>query len=326
MAPLLPFKDAGGADRITNQFLEATIMNPLSRVLAAVDFSKPAHRAFEYALALSKHHRAELVVLHAVRPDQPFDRRGRERLALIGRLRQRAEEAGVQFTDRVQHGDPAEIILLHARSVRPDVIVLGTHQRSGIHRMRAGSVGERVASKASVPVLLVPQRGYRAAAEPFRHVAVAIDFGASSDRAIEQAFALAGDSADRITLLHVVPGFSGGVPPHLYRYGIVEYQERLVQDARRHLQRFIPAERPASAKVETRVLVGETTTEIIHAVDRLGADLLVVGVPKRGTLARALFGTTAARLLKATPVPMLAVPEVAAAMVREKNTEPQLAA
>ena len=43
-------------------------MNQVSRVLAAVDFSKPARGAFEYALALSKHHRAELVVVHAVPP------------------------------------------------------------------------------------------------------------------------------------------------------------------------------------------------------------------------------------------------------------------
>jgi nucleotide-binding universal stress UspA family protein len=49
-----------------------------SRILAAVDFSKPSHDAFEYALALSKQRGAELVVLHAVPADQPFGWHARE--------------------------------------------------------------------------------------------------------------------------------------------------------------------------------------------------------------------------------------------------------
>ena len=131
-------------------------MIQFSRVLAAVDFSKPARGAFEYALALSKHRGAELVVVHAVPRNQRFRWHARERLALTAELRHRARQANVEFKDRVQQGDPAEIILLHARSLHPDVIVMGTHQRSGIDRFRVGSVAERVAAKSMAPVLLVP--------------------------------------------------------------------------------------------------------------------------------------------------------------------------
>jgi nucleotide-binding universal stress UspA family protein len=187
-------------------------VNHFSRVLAAVDFSKPARGAFEYALALSKHHGAELVVVHAVPRNQAFSWHARERLALTAKLRQRADQAGVEFSHRVQQGDPAEIILLHARSLRPDVIVAGTHQRRGIDRFGAGSVAERIAAKATAPVLLIPRRRQAATIRPFSHVAVAVDFSASSNRAVEQALALASDSGDRVTLLHVVPGFSSGVP------------------------------------------------------------------------------------------------------------------
>lgn len=271
-------------------------------------------------------HRAELRVVHAVPPKQPFNWHARERGALMAKLRQRAEHARVEFTDRVQQGDAAKIILLHARSLRADVIVLGTHQRSGIDRLRVGSVGARVAAKATAPVLLVPEGGHLPTIKPFRHVAVAVDFSGASNRAIEQAFALATDPADRVTLVHIVPGFSAGVPPHLYRYGVVEYQEQVIADARHRLQRVVSAKPHSTAAIHTRVVVGDTTTAISEVVDSIGADLLVVGVPKRGVVSRALFGRTAARLLNATSVPMLAVPDRGTAIAHDERTDNRVAA
>jgi nucleotide-binding universal stress UspA family protein len=308
------------------QVFGGSIVKQISRVLAAVDWAKPARGAFEYALALSKHHRAELVVVQAVPPNQAFGWHGRERLALTAKLRQRAEQANVEFTDRVQHGDPAEIILLHARSLGPDVIVAGTHQRRGIGRFGAESVAERLAARATVPVLLIPPRPPTGTIRPFSHVAVAVDFSTGSNRAVEQALALAGDSGDQVTLLHVVPGFSSGVPPHLYRYGIAEYQEQLLRDAQRRLQLTLPVERNRPTAIHARVLLGDTTTEIGRVVDSSGADLLVVGVPKRGVVSRALFGTTAARLLAVTRVPILAVPDVGTVSAHRESTSLPLAA
>ena len=301
-------------------------MTHFSRVLAAIDFSDPARGAFDYALALSKQHRAELVVVQAVPQRQPFSSEARERLALTAELRHRAEQQDVQFTHRTQHGDPAEVILLHARSLRPDVIVVGTHQRSGLDRLRTGSVGERVAAKATAPVLVVPLDAVPGAIEPFRHVAVAVDFSAASAHAIDQALALASGPGDRITLIHVVPGFSSGVPPHLYRYGVAEYQGHLIRDARRRLQLAVPLKRRSAATIHTRILVGDPATEISRAIDGISADLLIVGVSKRGIVSRALFGTTAARLVRRTRVPMLAVPDPVTAIAADQGPAVQLAA
>ena len=93
------------------------------------------------------------------------------------------------------------------------------------------------------------------------------------------------------------------MPPHLYRYGIAEHQDELLRDARRQMQLAVPVKRSTPAAVHARVLVGDTTTEISRVVESIGADLLVVGVPKRGVVSRAVFGTTAARLLRAEPRP-----------------------
>ena len=117
-----------------------------------------------------------------------------------------------------------------------------------------------------------------------------------------------------------------GVPPHLYRYGIAEYQDELLRDARRQMQLAVPVKRSTPAAVHARVLVGDTTTEISRVVESIGADLLVVGVPKRGVVSRAVFGTTAARLLRLSRVPVLAVPEARSASAHQETASLQLAA
>ena len=158
-------------------------VNQLSRIVAAVDFSEPAGAAFDQALALSRAHGAVLTAVHAVPRSQPFRWRAKARAALITKLRQLAESSGVSFSVRVERGDPATVIL-HARSSSPDLIVVGTHQRTGLDRLRSGSVAERVAVQATQPVLIVPAGSTTALARSFGSIVVAVDFTAASNRAL----------------------------------------------------------------------------------------------------------------------------------------------
>jgi nucleotide-binding universal stress UspA family protein len=311
-----------------------SIVTQLSRVLAAVDFSQPARRAFEYALALSQRHHAELVVVHAVRPDEAFSRHGRQRLALMMKLRRQADKANVVLRERVQQGDPATIILLHAQTLRPDVIVMGTDQRGMLDRLRSGSVCERVTLRASTPVLLIPPCPAGGAVPSFRHVAVAVDFSASSERAVEHAATLADDPASRLTMLHVVPRVVAESLEDSYRLGLADHQEHLMRDDQDHLidkadarLRVAAGRMPDTrATVDTRVLVGKMVDQLNLSIDRLGADHLVVGVPRRGVVSRALFGTTATRLLRVIGVPMLAVPEMSRAIADRAGVSARAAA
>ncbi len=73
----------------------------------------------------------------------------------------------------VQHGDPAGVILLHANSRHCDLLVLRTHRRTGLERLRTGSVAGEVTRRATCPVLVVPAtlnmvRGDVRGAFPFR--------------------------------------------------------------------------------------------------------------------------------------------------------------
>jgi nucleotide-binding universal stress UspA family protein len=302
------------------------IVTHLSRILVAVDSSKASRRAFDHALALSKSCGAELVAVHAVPRTEAFGQDAGPRLTWTSRLRLRAEQAGVPFSVKIQHGDPADTVLLHVRTLVPDIIVVGTHQRRGLDRLRGGSIAERIAAKATVPVLVIPARGSAVGTQPFAHVAVAVDFGPASDRALEHVRALPGGEVARVTLLHVVPGFSGGMPAKYYRYGGAEYQGALVTDARRRLEQVMRGERPSRTTVDSKVLVGDVPTEISRVVAGIGADLLVVGHSTRGAVSRALFGTTGARLARTLRVPLLVVPAAPITSARQEGADHRLAA
>jgi nucleotide-binding universal stress UspA family protein len=119
---------------------------------------------------------------------------------------------------------------------------------------------------------------------------------------------VAKDPTDRITLIHVVPTAASNVPLHLYSYGLDLQQTPSFVDVRRRLERAVPDHARSRPGIDVQVLLGDPATEISSATARIGADLVVVGGTSRGLASRTLFGTTTARLLRLSPIPMLAVP------------------
>lgn len=288
-------------------------MTKLHRVLTAVDFSEPARAAFDYALALSRLHDAELTVVHAVPTDRRFNWHARERITLIGSLRQAAQAAGVRFKVSVQQGDPAGVILLHASARRADLVVLGSSKRSGLDRFRFGSVAETVALEAKQPVLVVPPAAGNAtdAMTPFKNILVAVDFGTGSREAVNRALSMADDNNSRVTVVHVIRGVPFGranrYPHHLME---PEYQRQLAGDAWRRIAEIIPADSTTSRKVHARVVAGDPAAEIARIAADVGAGLILLGVTARGAIGQMIFGSTAVRVIRSAGRPVLAVPQV----------------
>jgi nucleotide-binding universal stress UspA family protein len=280
----------------------------LRRVLTAVDFSDPARTAFDYALGLSRANAAELTAVHVVPTDRSFDGGGLERIALAAELRQAANAAGVRLKMSVQNGDPARVILRHARARRPDLIVLGTNARSGIDRVRFGSVAETVLLRAEQPVLIVPASPTEGAHDSsFNSILVAVDFSAGSISAVETALSITNENS-RVTLAHVVPGVTpAAASRYMYRLMEPEYQRVLAREAWRRMPEIMPVN--SKTKVHARVVTGDVATEIARVATEVNADLILIGVTPRGPIARRIFRSTAARVMRTAGRPVLAIPE-----------------
>jgi nucleotide-binding universal stress UspA family protein len=212
----------------------------------------------------------------------------------------------------IQHGDPARVILLHANARQCDLIVLGTHRRTGFDRLRSGSVAEQVTRRAGCPVLVVPMRpdgATREFAGSFRNLVCPVDFSAASQTALAQALRLADETESRLTLVHVLPPLESMRASDIaWRVKGPEYGRLLKRDAWQRLQNVVPPQARAVTNVHARLVSGAPADAIARVASDIDADLIVMGLTARGMMGRTLFGSTAVRVLRSAGRPMLIVP------------------
>jgi nucleotide-binding universal stress UspA family protein len=156
---------------------EADVMTAklhLRRILVPTDFSEPADRAWRYAQALAGPSKARLHALHVVTPPYFYDAWGTERAAQqmsellaateraadrgLARLAARSRAAVGRVVTARASGSAVDRILEYVAKNRIDLIVMGTHGRSGVDHLLLGSVAERIVQRSPVPVLTVHGR------------------------------------------------------------------------------------------------------------------------------------------------------------------------
>ncbi len=141
------------------------------RICCPVDFSAVSALAVEEAVELASHFGADVLLLHVREPvptpspDETLAEPEALKQALVEDERQLAgwqersrRVSGVRVESAIAAGDPATEILRHAAQDRCDVIVMGTHGRTGRERVAFGSVAQKVVLDAPCPVLVVHPR------------------------------------------------------------------------------------------------------------------------------------------------------------------------
>lgn len=136
-------------------------MLPIRKILYPTDYSDLSRPAFNLACALARDFGAELVVCHVAPPPiiavadgmvvtLPS---GEDELMTARLERVKADDPQVRVTHTLLRGDPAGEIVRLAGAAMVDLIVLGTHGRSGLRRLLMGSVAEGVMRTAPCPVV-----------------------------------------------------------------------------------------------------------------------------------------------------------------------------
>jgi nucleotide-binding universal stress UspA family protein len=133
-------------------------------ILHPTDFSQPCEEAFRVACALAKDHAARLHIVHVavgppiapihmpVSPPLPEDPQAKLEEML---QRFQASAPGLQGDYRISQGNAATAIVAAAKELQSELIVMGTHGRTGLGRMLLGSVAEQVLRTAPCPVVTV---------------------------------------------------------------------------------------------------------------------------------------------------------------------------
>jgi universal stress protein A len=148
-------------------------MSRFRRILHPTDFSSASTAAFKRAVAMAKKDRSELVLVHVLAPPMPIAGEGyippnvyedleasAQRYAgkRLAALKDKAKAAGVRTSTVIREGVADEQIVRAARAKKADVVVIGTHGRTGLAKLFLGSVASRVVTAAPCPVLTVRGR------------------------------------------------------------------------------------------------------------------------------------------------------------------------
>lgn len=146
-------------------------MSRIRTILHPTDFSRASTPAFKRAVEMAKDNRAQLLIVHVLAPPAPLMRADgyvapsvyddMEAAARAGaqkhlrKLVQKARQSGVRVKPLLLEGVAHERITQAARARKADLVVIGTHGRTGFARFFLGSVASRVLATASCAVLTV---------------------------------------------------------------------------------------------------------------------------------------------------------------------------
>ncbi len=146
-------------------------MSTIKKILVGTDFSEEAERALSYALGLAKEVGAEVTLLHAYElPVYPLPegavyataevatRASVVAQAALDAAVERCHASGVTVRGLLRDGAAHRELMREAESLGVDLVIVGTHGRSGLGRLLLGSVAELTVRHATRPVLVVPSK------------------------------------------------------------------------------------------------------------------------------------------------------------------------
>jgi nucleotide-binding universal stress UspA family protein len=285
----------------------------IRKVLCPIDLSGVSSPLLDYATTLARWYDARLTILHVVDSASMDHPRGASTSVVVAEdVRRFCEPWTSRLDDAevvVDVGSPVKVIAALAERLPADLLVLGTHGRSGFERLWLGSVSEKVLRRVNCPVLTVPPHAMPAATGiVFKTILCAVDFSDSSMRALEYALPLAEENFARLILLHAVePLPELAFKDESSSAAVPEYERLVTRDASARLASLIPEEASAWCRPETVVVAGTPHREILRTAADCGSELIVMGVQGRGAIDLALFGSTAHHVIRGAHAPVLTI-------------------
>jgi len=301
-------------------------MVQIRQILCPLDFSDVSRHALDQARAIARQYASTLTLLHVCPlmpaaaaapglPLTPVPMPTPGDLHAVRESMQRFAETevgtGIPMQFEIGEGDAASEILDRAASMPSDLIVMGTHGRSGFERLVLGSVTERVIHKAKCPVLTVPPIADVVPARPvrFTRILCAIDFSDASLRALEYALSLMQGPDARLTLMHVVevtPAPRSAAEADVESRALGAYVAAAAHARAEHLERLIPDCERAQGRVETTLAIGSAHREILRVACERAIDIIVLGAHGIG-VPQLLFGSAAHQVVRQAHCPVLTV-------------------
>lgn len=283
-------------------------------ILVPTDFSEPASHALRYASALGERFGAHLLVIYADPFIPPtdftattagvFELSRDAMMATAGEdLRKHAEQtvrSRAPFDSRVIVGEPLDAILAQLRASGADLVVMGTHGRTGVNRLLFGSVTEAVIRAVPVPVIAVnPATTEKAEVES---ILCPVTFTPACRDALLHAAAL---GSVRTTLVLLLRNADHDDHPHMS------------VDELNRLHQWLPPELADRCEIKI-ISAADEAEQIVQIASEMHAQMIAFGVSAGLPVTFSLLGTIAERVLQRSGCAVLTVNAYAAEILPVK--------
>jgi nucleotide-binding universal stress UspA family protein len=301
---------------------ERAAMIEIKRILCPIDYSEFSRHAFDHAIALAQWYGASVTAVFVLPqiaslipagdpglyPPFVFTADDLQQFRANLDVFVAGSEDKVKVETRVVEGSIAGEIAHLAQELPADLLVMGTHGRSGFDRLMLGSVTEKMLRNAPCPVLTVPSRVSGVPATPiqFTRILCPVDFSPSSFKALQFAESLAEETDAHLRVMHVlepasvfepVPMGGGGAPP---------VDPDASAAALRHLRGAITKDARIYSQVTETVTVGKAYREILREAAEQRSDLIVIGA-HGGRVGSGAFGSTTNHVVREAGCPVLSL-------------------
>lgn len=262
-------------------------------IVIGTDFRAEADRALDRAILLGEAWNSEVVVVHALDPD---DRDQPTQAELERRLQGVLPRTGAHVTFRCHEGEANAVITDVAHEVGAAIIVLGVARYNSFRDYVLGTTVDYAIRDTSLPVLVVKSRPR----EQYRRIVSATDFHKPSRIALETAADLFPDCPLEVVHAFHVP-FEGWQRAEYVRDQVAEAEQKVFDE-------FMAELRPETrARITQHLAYGNVHTAMLRELEEGGADLVVIGTHGDSALRHATLGSTASELLRLTPIDTLVV-------------------
>lgn len=279
----------------------------LRNILLATDFSAFSETALYYAAALAKRSGATVHVVHVMVPEAwqyfcaetmpiPFEqlREGAERQ--MAYFLQSEALSGIPHRAWLEEGSVWEALQGFIQHKQIDLVVVGTHGRTGLKKLLLGSVAEEIIRLSPCPVLAVGPQAERHRAAELREILFATDFTVESLAALPFAVHQMKTYGAHLNLLHVIPEPNRKPLPD---------SGRVMSCLEEKLEALIPSEAGNGHEPTCLVKIGDAAEMILQTAQEIPADLIVLGVHAPGTLPGHSLGTTVYKVICEAYCPVL---------------------
>ncbi len=292
----------------------------LKNILFLTDFSEPSEAALPFAVAIARHYGAKVYALNVVVPATYTYTtpelastmiEAEEENAKLSMNRVQACFGGLEKEIFIERGiDVWSAVEQTIREHDVDLIVLGTHGRTGATKFLLGSVAEEIFRRSPVPVLTIgPEvRSSVHTGGRFHRVLLASDFSAASSAAAPYALSLAQENGARVVLLHVMRKPDSRSDREETRFQLS------VAEAIQQLYETVPDSVQLATVPEVAVEYGDPAERILTVAREKKADLIVLGLREaagRIGAATHLERATAHKIVAHATCPVLTVREEA---------------